>query len=410
LREELVTALIRTLPKTTRRLLVPAPEHAAATVRALRDRGLGPTDGTLTDVLARLLRETHGVVIRPDDWDVARLPDHLRVTYAVHDRPGHVVASGKDLAALREQAAPQVRRQVAAAGRAITRAGMRTWEIDEVPREHDAVVGGVRVHGFPALVDEGDAVALRVLPTPAEADAEHRLGVRRLLLLGTTPPWKHVLGRLTNTQKLALGHNPHGSVPALLEDVLAAAVDAIAAERVHHVPRTRPEFGAAQDAVRTHLGARVVAAVGHVEPILAKHLQIVRRLDAMTAPHLADLVADVRAQLAELIRPGFVADTGLDRLPDLDRYLRAVLHRLDKAPTDLARDRQRLTEVLAAEGAYAALLATLRPSQRGATDVTAIAWMIEELRVSLFAQSLGTAYAISVKRIEKAIAAIPRGT
>ncbi len=410
LREELVTALIRTLPKTTRRLLVPAPEHAAATVRALRDRGLGPTDGPLTEVLARLLRETHGVVIRPDDWDLARLPDHLRVTYAVHDRPGHVVASGKDLAALREQAAPQVRRQVAAAGRAITRAGMRTWEIDEVPREHDAVVGGVRVHGFPALVDEGDAVALRVLPTPAEADAEHRLGVRRLLLLGTTPPWKHVLGRLTNTQKLALGHNPHGSVPALLEDVLAAAVDAIAAERVHHVPRTRAEFAAAQDAVRTHLGARVVAAVGHVEPILAKHLQIVRRLDAMTAPHLADLVADVRAQLAELIRPGFVADTGLDRLPDLDRYLRAVLHRLDKAPTDLARDRQRLTEVLAAEGAYAALLATLRPSQRGATDVTAIAWMIEELRVSLFAQSLGTAYAISVKRIEKAIAAVPRGT
>jgi ATP-dependent helicase HrpA len=410
LREELVTALIRTLPKTTRRLLVPAPEHAAATVRALRDRGLGPTDGPLAEVLARLLRETHGVVIRPDDWDLARLPDHLRVTYAVHDRPGHVVASGKDLADLREQAAPQVRRQVAAAGRAITRAGMRTWEIEEVPREHDAVVGGVRVHGFPALVDEGDAVALRVLPTLAEADAEHRLGVRRLLLLGTTPPWKHVLGRLTNTQKLALGHNPHGSVPALLEDVLAAAVDAIAAERVHHVPRTRAEFAAAQDAVRTHLGARVVAAVGHVEPILAKHLQIVRRLDAMTAPHLGDLVADVRAQLAELIRPGFVADTGLDRLPDLDRYLRAVLHRLDKAPTDLTRDRQRLTEVLAAEGAYAALLATLRPSQRGAADVTAIAWMIEELRVSLFAQSLGTAYAISVKRIEKAIAAIPRGT
>ena len=81
------------------------------------------------------------------------------------------------------------------------------------------------------------------------ADAEHRLGVRRLLLLGTTPPGRHVLGRLTNAQKLALGHNPHGSVPALLEDVLAAAVDAIAAERVHHVPRTRAEFAAAQDAV-----------------------------------------------------------------------------------------------------------------------------------------------------------------
>ena len=116
----------------------------------------------------------------------------------------------------------------------------------------------------------------------------------------------------------------------------------------------------------------------------------------------------MRAQLAELIRPGFVADTGLARLPDLDRYLRAVLHRLDKAPLDLARDSQRLTEVLDAEAGYAALLASLRPSQRGAAQVTDIAWMIEELRVSLFAQSLGTAYPISVKRIEKAIGAIPR--
>ena len=116
----------------------------------------------------------------------------------------------------------------------------------------------------------------------------------------------------------------------------------------------------------------------------------------------------MRAQLAELIRPGFVADTGLGRLGDLDRYLRAIRHRLDKAPQDLRRDHERLSEVLAAEDGYAALLASLRPSQRGSEQVEAIAWMIEELRVSLFAQSLGTAYPVSVKRIEKAIAAVPR--
>ncbi len=415
LREELVTALIRSLPKTTRRLLVPAPEHAAATVRVLGERGLGPGDGRLTDVLARVLRETHGVVIRPEDWDVERLPDHLRVTFSVEERSAggrrgsaRVVAAGKSLAALHEQAAPEVSRRVAAAGAALTRTGMRTWEIGDVPLEHDAVVGGRRVHGYPALVDEGDSVALRVLPSLAEAHAEHRLGVRRLLLLGTVPPWKQVLARLSNTQKLALGHNPHGSVPALLDDALAAAVDAIAAERVHHVPRTATEFASAQAAVRDHVGARVVQVVGLVEPILAKHLQLVQRLDAMTAPPLRELVGDVRAQLRELIRPGFVADTGLARLPDLDRYLRAAQHRLDKAPLDLARDRVRLDEVLAVEGSYAALLAAVRPTQRGAEDVVAIGWMIEELRVSLFAQGLGTAYPVSRKRIEKAIAAIPR--
>jgi len=422
LREELVTALIRSLPKATRRLLVPAPEHAAATVRVLAERGLGPADGRLTEVLAAVLRQTHGVVIRPEDWDLARLPEHLRITFSIEERaperPGgsagrgqaaRVVASGTSLAALRERAAPEVSARVAAAGAALSRTGMRTWEIGEVPLEHDAVVGGRRVHGYPALVDEGDSVALRVLPSAAEAEAEHRLGVRRLLLLSIVPPWKQVLGRLSNAQKLALGHNPHGSVPALLDDALAAAVDAIAAERVHHVPRTAQEYAAAQAAVRDHVGARVVQVIGLVEPILAKHLRLVSGLDAMNAPALGELVADVRSQLRELVHPGFVAQAGLARLPDLDRYLRAALHRLDKAPLDLVRDRARLDEVLAVETAYAALLARLRPTQRGSADVVAVGWMIEELRVSLFAQSLGTAYPVSRKRIEKAIAALPRG-
>jgi len=406
LRADLVAALIRTLPKSTRRLLVPAPEHAAATVRVLAERGLGPADGLLTEVLARVLRETHGVVIGPDDWAPDRLPAHLRVRFVVEDRPGHVVAEGRSLAELQEAAAPQVRLDVAASGRAIAREGMRQWGIGDVPVTHEATVQGRRVEGFPALVDTGDAVALRVLPTQAEAEAEHRLGVRRLVLLQTVPPWKQVLARLSNAQKLALGHNPHGSVPALLEDCLACAVDAIAAEQAQHVPRTRAEFDAALAAVRTHIAARVVQIVGLVEPVLALHLQAVTRLDTLRAPAAADLVADVRAQLRELIRPGFVADAGLDRLPHLQRYLKAVLHRLDTAPEDLRKDGLRAAEVLAAEAGYAALLTSLRPAQRASAQVTDIGWMIEELRVSLFAQRLGTAYPISAKRIDKAITAI----
>ncbi len=405
LREELITGLIRTLPKTTRRLLVPAPEHAAATLRVLGERGLGPADGALTDVLAAVLRQTHGVVIRAEDWAPERLPAHLRMTFSVEDRPGHVVASGASLGALRDQAAPEVRRQVAAAGAAIARVGMRQWEIDDVPLEHDALVGGRRVHGYPALVDEGDSVALQVLPTRAEAEAENRLGVRRLLLLQTVPPWKQLLARLSNTQKLALGHNPHGSVPELLDDALACAVDAIVLERVEHTPRTAAEFDLALTAVRSHVGARVGQVVALVEPILAKHLKLVRALDRLTAPTVRELCSDVRAQLAELIRPGFVADTGLARLPDLDRYLRAALHRLDKAPEDLRRDAHRMAEILAVEARYAAFLTELRPAQRGARAVTDIAWMLEELRVSLFAQSLGTAYPVSAKRIDRALAA-----
>ena len=159
-------------------------------------------------------------------------------------------------------------------------------------------------------------------------------------------------------------------MPALLADALACAVDAIVLERVHQVPRTRAEFEAALAAVRLHAAARVGQVVRLVEPVLAAHLQVVRRLDAMTAPALRDLVADVRAQLAELVRPGFVADTGLARLPDLQRYLRAVLHRLDKAPSDLARDRARLDEVLAVGAGVcrAAGVAAARPSVAATTS------------------------------------------
>ena len=159
--------------------------------------------------------------------------------------------------------------------------------------------------------------------------------------------------------------------------------------------------------MRTHTTARVVQVVGLVEPILARHLTLTNRLaelDRSTNPAVRPLVADVRAQLRELIRPGFVAEAGISRLPDLDRYLRAAAQRLEKAPANLARDAQALDQVDLVEGRYSDLLQALRPSQRGAAQVVEIGWMIEELRVSLFAQSLGTAYSVSPQRILKAIA------
>jgi ATP-dependent helicase HrpA len=409
MREAVVTALIRSLPKGVRRVLVPAPEHAAALVRELGERGLGPGDGALTDVLGRVVRQTRGVAVGAHDWDVTRVPAHLRVHFAVEDARGRVIARGPELDALRETAQPELRRQVSRAGSSLERFGMRTWDVGRIPDEVATMsAAGRRVEGYPALVDDGGSVSLRVLPTRAEAAAEHRLGVRRLLLLNVAPPWKQVLARLTNAQKLALAHNPHGSVPALLDDCLACAVDAIAAQSRPGEVRAMEAFAEALVAVRTHLAARVVQVVALVEPVLAKHLEATRRLDAMTAPTLSGLVSDVRAQLRELIRPGFVADSGFDRLRDLDRYLRAVLYRLERAPTDLSRDARATDEVLVAEDAYAALLDSLRPARRAADDVVAIGWMLEELRVSLFAQSLGTAYPISVKRVQRAISAIDR--
>ncbi|MGW5239005.1 ATP-dependent RNA helicase HrpA [Monashia sp. NPDC004114] len=406
-REELVTALIRSLPKGIRRNIVPAPDHARAVLPDL-DPGSGP----LLPALAIALRRRAGVAVAADDFDWARVPSHLTVTFSVDGPDGRPVAAGKDLEEVRDRATPQLRRQVRRAGSDIERTGLTSFPDEGVAETFESASG---VHGFPALVDTGSAVDLRVLPTRPEAEAEHRLGVRRLLLLGITPPWRQILARLTNTQKLALGHNPHGSVPALLDDCLAAAVDAISddavAGRLDHTIRAREDFEWTLSAVRTHTTAKVVQVVGLVEPILAKHLTLTNRLaelDRSASQAIRPMLADVRAQLRELVRPGFVADTGFTRLPDLDRYIRAIMHRLDRAPENLARDTQALEQVDLVEGRYADLLESLRPAQRGSAEVVEIGWMIEELRVSLFAQSIGTAYSVSPQRILKAIARIAR--
>jgi ATP-dependent helicase HrpA len=411
LREDLAVALLKSLPKATRRHFVPTPDHARAALG-----GADPSSGaSFPQELGRVLRERTGVRIPEDEWDWERVPDHLRITFSVEAPGGRVVARGKDLEELRPKSQGAVRQRMARAGASIERSGLTQWSVEEVPRTFEGRSGGHTVQGHPALVDEGTSVSLRVLDSAGSAQVAHRAGVRRLLLLNTSAPWKRVLARLTNAQKLALGQNPHGSVPALLEDCLAAAVDSIVADLSPGAAggevRTRAEFEAAHDAVRAHVVARVLQVIEAVEPVLAGAGEVRRRLEAMEAgaarQRLAPTTADVRAQLDGLLRPGFVADTGLARLPHLQRYLRAMLQRLDKAATN-PREAQLQEQVDAVETAYADLLDDLPATSGRAPEVTDIAWMIEELRVSLFAQSLGTAHPVSEKRVRNAIAAVAR--
>ncbi|MEO7421604.1 MAG: ATP-dependent RNA helicase HrpA, partial [Ornithinibacter sp.] len=410
LRGDLAVALLKSLPKSTRRHFVPTPDHARA---ALAEAD--PARGSLTDELARVLRERTGVGIAPGEWDVPRVPDHLRVTFSIEASGGRVVARGKDLEALRPSAGGAVREGMARAGRSLERTGLTTWSIEEVPETFEGRAGGQSVIGHPALVDEGASVALRVLADAGTAEAAHRAGVRRLLLLGTTAPWKRVLARLSNAQKLALADNPHGSVPALLQDCLDAAVDAIVAEHVSGPVRTQDAYAAALAAVRTHAATRVLSVIEAVEPVLALRAQVLRTLDALAAgaaaPRTAATRADVLAQVSGLLGPGFVAASGVDRLGDLQRYLRAAQHRLERATTN-PREAVLQESIDTVESAYADLLDGLPAQRRRSADVVDIAWTVEELRVSLFAQSLGTTRPVSQKRALAAIAAVagnPRG-
>lgn len=402
LRADLATALLKSLPKATRRHFVPTPDHAAA---ALADAQPGG-GRRLVDEMARVLHARTGVRVAPEEWDVARVPDHLRITFSVDDDRGRSLASGKDLEQLKAQLAGQVQRRMSRAGAAIERRGLKQWDFGTLPVTFETRSGGQAVQGYPALVDRGDCVDLVVLAGEREAEAATRLGVRRLLLLNTSAPWKRVLARLTNAQKLALGNNPHGSVPALLEDCLACAVDAIVAERRRGLVRDPEAFEEVLTAVRTHVVTRVLNVVDEVEPVLGLAREVEQRLASLRGPAVAALAADLQAQLRSLVYPGFVADTGLGRLPHLRRYLRGMLQRIEKAPAALARDAQGQEVVDRVEEAYADLLDSLAPVDRRSQPVLEVGWMIEELRVSLFANSLGTAQPVSEKRIRKAMAAL----
>ncbi|WP_226346047.1 ATP-dependent RNA helicase HrpA [Agilicoccus flavus] len=401
LRAELATALVRSLPKTVRKNFVPAPDRAgAALVQA------DPANGSLVDELARGLYIATGHRVPPDAWDPSRLPDHLRITFRVEGPARRVLGEGKDLADLQERLAPQVATTVsqAAARAGLERSGLRAWDFEALPDTFEQRRGERSVRGFPALVDTGDAVDVRVLPSAQEQRDATRLGVRRLLLLNTTVPWKRILGLLTNAQRLALGNNPHGGMQELLDDCLAAAVDAIAARAPGGV-HDREAFEDRLAAVRREVVPTVIEIVELVHPVLDRALAVRLELDRAGTSSTAALRRDLESQLAGLVYPGFVADTGLERLRHLPRYLAGMLERLEKGPADIARDAAHTRLVADLDAARTELVASLPAADRTAPDVVALRWRLEELRVSLFAQRLGTAAPVSEKRIRAELAA-----
>ncbi len=409
LRSELATALLKSLPKATRKNFVPTPDHARQAL-AQADEAEMEAGVPLVEELGRALYIRTGHRVPVGEWDPSRVPDHLRMTFRVEDTAGRKLGESKDLGELQEALAPAVRTTMAKAAHDIERTGLTSWAFEELPEVFDRRVGTRSVHGYPALVDQGDSVAVQVLAGRAEQLAATRLGVRRLLLLNTSVPWKRILGLLSNTQKLALGNNPHGSVPALLDDVLAAALDAIVARRLAaegaELVRTPAQFEDALAAVRREIVPTVIEIVQNVHPVLDRALAVRLALDAMKTPAQPDLAAmkaDLGAQLADLVHPGFVAETGHTYLPRLPRYLQGMLARLEKAPTEIWRDAGRLEIVRTVEAERVRLIESLPACERAADDVVALRWMIQELRISLFAQSLGTAHPVSEKRIYKAM-------
>ena len=402
MREELAAAFIKTLPKTLRRAVVPAPDFASAALRALTPRAEPLRTG-----LSRELSRLGSVTITTEDLSPTALPDHLRMTFAAVDQSGKVLAKNKSLPQLKAQLADQVSASVARATAGAERAPATVWTSESLGSVAPTVsreVAGQTVTGYPALVPEGEGVAVRVLSSPGEQAAAMRAGVRTLLLAAIPTSTRAVTAGLPARDRLALSQNPDGSLDKLVEDCRIAAADELIAKAGGPV-RTPAEFDKLVAAVRPQLSTAVVALIRTVVPVLAAAQQARAALADTLETDIAD---DVRQQLDDLLFPGFVAEWGRVRLRELPRYLLAAAQRLESLPGSAVRDRQGMVEVDRMLVAYDKLVSALAPGRKNAREVTEIWWMIEELRVSLFAQKLGTPYPVSAKRIEKAISTIRR--
>ena len=401
LRLELVTELVRSLPKNLRRELVPAPNVAREVLADLADTSVMERD--VRDVVSRELLRLRGVRVSPEDFDLDRLPAHLRVTFRVMDG-GKAVAVGKDLAALQRQLRPKVRATLSARAAALTRTGVTSWDFGPLPK----VFTDGEVKAYPALVDTSapgnpnGTVDIRLFETPEVAARAMRAGTRRLVLLAVKSPANEVAKRLTTAQKLVLSDNPHGSVAALFADCVACAVDGLIGE-AGGLAWDADGFDRIVGHVRPRLHAAAYEVVTWAEEILRGAHEARLRLDGLGSPALEPAAVDIRAQLDRLIAPGFLTTAGRSRLPALARYVKAIGRRLDKLAENAGRDAQQMVMVHRVQDAYERALAALPPEARLAGAVREIRWQIEELRVSLFAQTLRTSSPVSERRIMAAI-------
>ncbi|CAB4867821.1 unannotated protein [freshwater metagenome] len=396
-RDELVTALVWTLPKATRRHLVPVADSAR-----IAGSRLVHHDGSLVQALAPVVSELAGEQVPPSAFDMERVPDHLRITFSVEADDGRCLGVGKELDALRRHLSGRVRHAIAATAPGVERAGITEWDFgalaEVIETERD---DGHVVRGYPALIDDGDSVSVRVFTNPEIQGRVMRSGLRRLLLLTVAVSRKSIGRDISNEALLAIGRTPTATLGNLVDDCITAAADRVIAD--HGEPVRDPEgFRSLQQVARRRLADEAARALGTVGQIFVAVADVESRLSRLIAPALAPSVTDVRTQLARLLRPGFVTATGVARLPDVVRYVRAIERRLDKLAADPVRDRQRLHDVGLLEQRYQKVLARLAPSQF-TSDVIEIGWSIEELRVSLFAQMLGTTKSVSPQRINRDI-------
>ena len=392
-REELVVALIRSLPKVVRKTFVPIPD-TAATIVALLD----PNSTGLIDGLRRGLGDIGGEPLLPDLFSVDDLPSHLRPHFSIVSVDGDVVASGQDLEELRALLREETRAAVSAVTHPLERTGITSWDVGELPISLEIEGAGAPMTVYPALVDEGDSVSLRLLATEDEQASAMWDGCRRLLQLNLKPPRKVLSPKLSSEARLALSFSPYPTASDWEQDCVTAAYDSILATG------GGPAWdGVAYDRLlataRASIADVLTSVTAHSIEVLITYRRLLSKLDGLNAPTSERVVADVTDQVGRLVYPGFVAGLGADRLVDVARYLTGAMYRVERVRENPVRDERHQTTIGRLEDRHDQVVGVLGWTP----DLVEVAWMLQELRVSLFAQPVGAKGTVSEQRIQAAL-------
>ncbi len=412
MREELVTELIRTLPKPIRRHLVPAPERAKAVAATLHDDD--PDAGepfleAVADELVALPGVPDDLELYGPEFDLTKLPAHLRMHFRVVDAKGRQVGAGDDLDALKARLKKRMDASVSTQGEDLAQRDLQEFPAGGVPAVYESRTGGLKVTGYPALVAIRGAdgrlerIDLTVLASADEQALAHRAGVIAMIDRDLGADLGGVLTGLPNPTKLAVAGSRYASTAALLADASRAATEHLVGQGQ---VRDREAYQALLARVREQHDEIARQAVRDAASALAAGAAVHRALSKVSALSILDRLTRLREHTDGLLTEGFISRTGITHLADLPRYLEADRIRLEKMQENPHRDEQLEWQLQVVCQVWEQARSRLSARRLAEPDAQEIPWLIEEFRVSLFAQTLGTKQTVSDKRIRAAIAAL----
>nr|WP_286235912.1 ATP-dependent RNA helicase HrpA [Thalassotalea sediminis] len=398
LRYELIMALIKALPKSVRRNFVPAPNYAQACFDAI-----SPSELTLRQAMEKQLLRMTGVKIPEEAWQEVEIPVHLQMNFKIFNEKNKLVAQGRDILELQEKLQGKVKASIQkVADKGIERDDITVWDFDNIPNYYEKKVANLSIKAFPALVDHKKSVAIELFEHKPLADKAMHFGVARLVLLNIPSPIKYLQEKLPNKAKLGLYFNPFGSIAELLNDCILASCQHLIQQQGDY-PRDRVAFERVKEHIRVELADAVLSLAIQVERVLSLAHDISKKLKGNVPLNMIQAHGDVKTHLASLVYKGFITNSGYQRISDIERYLKALMRRLEKLAIDVNQDRLKVIEIDKIQHLYQEALQKQKHDLALVNELGEVRWMIEELRVSLFAQNLGTAYPISAKRIKNHI-------